>query len=839
MSQTSYSLRLYRALSIAGTLVGLCAAAGAAQAQNNTIFGPNVYVFDQNTNGNALQTALSKLNTQAEFGTSRYAVLFKPGSYNFGTQSNGTALRISSEGFYEQIAGLGTTPDQVSFTGNFDVGQADSNGNGTDNFWRSQENMEVSPNGEGYWGVAQGASYRRMHVAGNLQLTNYQCGYASGGFISNSLVDGELYSCSEQQYYVRNTQMKTWKGNNWNMVFSGDTGGVPAQDFGNGGNSYTTLSTTPVAREKPFLYLDSGGNFQMFVPALKTNSSGYDWANGLGSGTSLPMSAFFIATPSSAITDINNALASGKNLILTPGIYNLAGTIKVTNPNTLVYGMGYATLVPQGAFSAISTADVDGVILAGLLIDAGPNTGQSTLVDIGGNAASTVSHASNPPQLDDVFFRVGGLEAGTAQTSLQIDANNTIMDNIWAWRADHGNAGTVGWTTNTAAHGLVVNGNNVLATGLAVEHYQQSQVVWNGNNGETIFYQSELPYDPPSQAAWMDGGARGYPSYQVTACAHTAYGLGIYSYFNQNQNIYDDSAITTPNTTGIQFTDMVTVYLAGSGGIAGIINNTGGSVQSGAKPDYLKSYAGSGACTTTTAPAAPTNLVAKAVSTSQINLTWTASTTPGVYYEIFQSTTNPATVSESNLLASTANTSYSATGLKAGTTYYYSVVAVASFVSAPAQASATTQGSGVSINTGGGSVSGFIADTDFSGGSVYSNSTPVTVAGVANAAPAAVYQDEREGVFTYTIPGFTAGSSHTVSLYFAELYFSTAGSRKFNVAINGTQVLTNFDIVQQAGASHKAVTAQFTATANASGNIVIAFTRGSTDQPTVSGLSIQ
>ena len=593
-----------QALATAGALIGGClCGTQMAHAQNTgTIFGPNVYVFDPSTNGNALATALNNLNQASQFdATHRYAVLFKPGTYNFGTQTSGGTTSnqyISTEGFYEQIAGLGTSPDQVVVQGNFDVGQeyASNNTAGTDNFWRSQENMQVNPNGEGYWGVAQGASYRRMHVVGNLQLTNYECGYSSGGFIADTFITGQEYSCSEQQYYTRNTQMGSWKGNNWNMVFSGDTGGVPAQDFGNGGNSYTVLSTTPQSREKPFLYLDSSGNYEMFVPSLRANSSGYDWANGLPAGTSMPMSDFFIANPSSSITSINNALAAGQSLILTPGIYNLAGTINVTKANTVVYGMGYATLIPTGAFPAISTADVDGVILAGLLVDAGPNTTNDTLVEVGGTAGSTVSHSTNPQMLDDVFIRIGGADTGAAQTSIQIDANNTIMDNIWAWRADHGTDAS--WTGNTAAHGLVVNGNNVLATGLAVEHYQQSQVVWKGAGGETIFYQSELPYDPPSQSAWMDGSARGYPSYEVDACTHTAYGLGIYSYFSQGVSIYDDNAITTPNTTGIDMTDMVTVFLAGSGGIADIINGTGGSVQSGAAPDYLKSYVGSGACPT-------------------------------------------------------------------------------------------------------------------------------------------------------------------------------------------------------------------------------------------------
>ena len=125
-----------------------------------------------------------------------------------------------------------------------------------------------------------------------------------------------------------------------------------------------------------------------------------------------------------------------------------------------------------------------------------------------------------------------------------------ILDNIWAWRADHGNG--VGWTLNTADHGVVVNGDRVLATGLAVEHYQKQQVLWNGNHGETIFYQSELPYDPPSQAAWMDGTANGYPSYVVTGNVntHQIFGSGIYSFFNQGVPIVEDNAMTVPAGSG-------------------------------------------------------------------------------------------------------------------------------------------------------------------------------------------------------------------------------------------------------------------------------------------------
>ena len=104
---------------------------------------------------------------------------------------------------------------------------------------------------------------------------------------------------------------------------------------------------------------------------------------------------------------------------------------------------------------------------------------------------------------DDIFFRVGGAGVGRAQVDLRINANDTIIDHTWIWRADHGSG--VGWNLNTSVNGLVVNGNRVTAYGLFVEHHQQYQVLWNGNAGRTYFYQSEIPYDPPDQASYSSG----------------------------------------------------------------------------------------------------------------------------------------------------------------------------------------------------------------------------------------------------------------------------------------------------------------------------------------------
>ena len=142
------------------------------------------------------------------------------------------------------------------------------------------------------------------------------------------------------------------------------------------------------------------------------------------------------------------------------------------------------------------------------------------------------------------------------------------------------------------------------------------------------------------------------------------------------------------------------------------------------------------------------------------------------------------------------------------------------------------------INAGGGAVAPFVADADFSAGNEFSSTATITTSGVANAAPAAVYQDVRwNASFNYTLPGLTPGASYVVRLHFVELSFTVGGQRVFNVAINGTTVLSNFDICAQAGQNH-ALVEQFIATANSSGQIVVAFTQGSADNPSIAGIEV-
>jgi hypothetical protein len=543
-------------------------------------FGPNVMVFNPSMSTSTIQSQINSVyNTQQsnQFGTQRYALLFTPGTYNVDVPV----------GFYTQVLGLGQSPTQTTITGGGVHADANWNGgNATVNFWRDAENLTDSPSsGATTWATSQATPLRRMNINGSLALSLN--GYSSGGFIADSAVSGQVNSGSQQQYILRNDKIGSWAGSNWNMVFVGDTG-VPGQSFPN--PPYTTVSSTPTVSEKPYLYVDSSGNYNVFVPSTRTNSSGTSWSGGNTAGSSLPISSFYLAHPGDSAATINAALASGENLLFTPGVYNLSGSINVTRPDTVVLGLGLATLVAGGGNPAITVADVNGVRVAGLLIDAG-TTNSPELMQVG-PSGSTASHASDPTVLSDVFFRIGGATAGKATQTLQVNSANVIGDDLWLWRADHGNGGTVGWTTNTAANGLVVNGANVTMYGLAVEHYQQVQVQWNGNGGKDYFYQSEMPYDPPNQSSWMDGSADGYPSINVASSvtSFAAYGLGVYCYFSSNPSEIAANALTAPNVSGVSWHDMVTVSLGGTGTIQHVINGTGGAVNSGNTVTYLSNY---------------------------------------------------------------------------------------------------------------------------------------------------------------------------------------------------------------------------------------------------------
>ncbi|WP_329274959.1 discoidin domain-containing protein [Streptomyces sp. NBC_00691] len=526
--------------------------------------GPNVHVFDPSTPG--IQAKLDQVfqeQESAQFGSGRHAFLLKPGTYN------GLNAQI---GFYTQIAGLGLRPGDTTINGDVTVDAGWFNGNATQNFWRGAEGLTLNPvNGTDRWAVSQASSFRRMHVKGGLNLAPNGYGWASGGYIADSKVDGQIGNYSQQQWYTRESSIGGWSNSVWNQTFSG-VEGAPATSFPE--PRYTTLDTTPVSREKPYLYLD-GNEYKVFAPAKRVNARGTSWANGAPQGESIPLNQFYVVKPGATAATINQALAQGLHLLFTPGVYHVDQTINVNRANTIVLGLGLATIIPDNGVTAMKVADVDGVRLAGFLIDAGP-VNSPTLLELGPQN-SAADHAANPTTVQDVYIRVGGAGAGKATTSVVVNSDDAIIDHTWVWRADHGEG--VGWETNRADYGVRVNGDDVLATGLFVEHFNKYDVEWYGERGRTIFYQNEKAYDAPNQAAIQNGSTKGYAAYRVddSVNTHEAWGLGSYCNYNVDPTIVQDHGFKAPVKPGVKFHSLLVVSLGGMGHYNHVINDTGAS----------------------------------------------------------------------------------------------------------------------------------------------------------------------------------------------------------------------------------------------------------------------
>lgn len=576
--------------------------------------GGNVVVFDPSMPVERIQAALDATHARQvddEMGTGRYAFLFRPGTY--GTAERPLRIKV---GYYTELAGLGAAPTDVVINGKVEVYNRCLADGGTSNclalvnFWRTLSNLTIDINSSGqdgcrasanFWAVSQAVSLRRMNFTGGpLSLMDYCTAgpqYASGGFVADSRLPATTNG-SQQQWLTRNSEVASWSNAVWNQVFAGVVGAPGEEAFPN--PPYTTLATTPLSREKPYLYVDSRGRYQVRVPAARRDSRGISWGAGMTPGRTVPLSDFFVATPESEVRDINRALARGKNLLLTPGVYDIARSIEVRRPDTVVLGLGHATLTAVNGAVPLDVAGVPGVVVAGVTIDAGTVKSPVLLRIRHGHGS-----AHNPATLSDVYFRVGGPHVGKVDTALEVDSDNVLIDHAWVWRGDHGVEGftdTERWRTNVGRNGVVVNGDHVTATGLFVEHFQQYNTVWNGENGTTVLYQNELPYDPPTQADWMNGAVEGWAGYKIgdRVRTHRLYGAGVYVFNQNNPAIHTENGFEAPNRPGVRLHHIMTVNLS-AGVIDHVVNGVGEAADTTrvGVPVYVTDYP-------TTGPAAPT-----------------------------------------------------------------------------------------------------------------------------------------------------------------------------------------------------------------------------------------
>lgn len=621
MTTPTHRTRLAAVVTGAALIATALVASPASAAPPRTIdpfdpdFGPNVTIYSPDTPQAQIESDLQALHAQqvdAEMGTTRKAVYFLPGQYG----STADPLQINV-GYYTDVAGLGASPEDVTINGGIEVYNRCLADGGTSNcialvnFWRTISNLSLDINKLGqdgcrasanFWAVSQAVSMRRVDMSGaNLSLMDYCTAgpqFASGGFIADSRLPFTING-SQQQWLIRNSEVAGWSNGVWNQVFSGVVGAPSDEAFPN--PPYTTIDNTPISREKPYLYVDDEGRYNVRVPAVQHDSRGVSWADGETAGRSIPITDFFIATPADSVKDINNALARGKHLILTPGVYDIDRTIEVKRADTVVLGLGHATLTAVGGAVPMEVKDAAGIVVAGVTIDAGTEL-SPVLLRVGKADGGKPLDADNPITLSDVYFRVGGPHIGKTTTALEVNADNVLIDHTWVWRGDHGvegftngvNGDTDRWNTNTGTNGVIVNGDDVTATGLFVEHFQRYNTLWNGERGRVILYQNELPYDPPTQDDWVQpDGTAGWPGYVVAdhVKTHELSGAGVYVFNQNNPTIVTENGFSVPATPGVQLHHIMTVNLS-AGTINHVVNGIGGTADTTkiGVPQYIVDY---------------------------------------------------------------------------------------------------------------------------------------------------------------------------------------------------------------------------------------------------------
>jgi hypothetical protein len=579
-------------LALAATTITVTPATATPSPSGHRDLGANVVVLDPRMPVEDIQAILDTAHAAQvdnEMGVRRQAFLFKPGTY--GTEENPLQLRV---GYYTEIAGLGAAPTDVVINGKVEVYNRCLADGGTSNclalvnFWRTLANLSIRIDADGqdgcratanFWAVSQAVSMRRLDVTGGtLSLMDYCTAgpqFASGGFIADSRLPS-VTNGSQQQWLTRDSEIAGWSNGVWNQVFSGVVGAPDDSAFPT--PPYTTLDTTPTSREKPYLFLDARGHYNVRVPAARKNTRGVSWGDGMTPGRTVSLADFFVATPADSVREINRALARGKHLLLTPGVYDVARAIEVRRPDTVVLGLGHATLTAVDGATPLRIADVPGVIVAGLTIDSGPRE-SPVLLRVGDKHVRDHSSPLNPTTLSDVYFRVGGPHVGKTDIALEVNSDNVLIDHAWVWRGDHGVEGftdTERWNTNTGRYGAVINGDKVTALGLFVEHFQRYNTVWNGEHGTTVLYQNELPYDPPTQADWMNGNVEGWAGYKVgdQVRAHTLHGGGVYVFNQNNPAIHTENGFEVPQTPGVRLHHVMTVNLS-AGTIDHVVNGLG------------------------------------------------------------------------------------------------------------------------------------------------------------------------------------------------------------------------------------------------------------------------
>jgi len=432
------------------------------------------------------KTGYLNRNSSHHFNTKHYALLFAPGEYK------DCDFEV---GYYVGMAGLGKDAkgkNAVRFTGENSgpyvpalnkhlPGERKQIGLGLclDTFWRSAENYSAENT---TWAVSQAAPLRRIHIAKDLKFGEGDA-WSSGGFLANGEIEGTTEYICNQQWFSRGCTFGNAKNAVWNSVFSGCTGSVPQANVKEG-NLVTTVEEKPHIRmEKPFIVLNSEGNYELHVPKSTTEATagaqlvddncdirpfsrvkvGRPHLPFDGKGSKVENyknhddDTYNILTDKDEMitSDLQAALDEGKDLLLCPGLFFLTRTLVVKHANQVILGIGLATLIaPQNGSPCIRVqAKKSGVRIAGLMLEASqqsksPNTvghnsdGKRSLLSFGEpHVTDDAGDQKNPGLISDIFTRVGGsnLERRNVSTDImvRVHSGNVIGDNLWLWRADH------------------------------------------------------------------------------------------------------------------------------------------------------------------------------------------------------------------------------------------------------------------------------------------------------------------------------------------------------------------------------------------------------------------
>jgi hypothetical protein len=503
------------------------------------VFGPD----SQDIDATVRDLYVNQRLEENMFNSSRTAFFFKPGVYNIDVPV----------GYYTTVHGLGAAPEDVSFTGPLGVHQAEPGFN-ANRFWRGAENLATRPaSGKMYWSVSQAAPLRRMVIDGDLLFGAEANTRGSGGFVSDLKVTGKVNFTMQQQWILRNCEIGNGTSyfqdppRSVNFVFVGTTGAPEPTSWCTNSAAkpespepqQLVTAETPVSLEKPYITIDAQGKFSLVTPKAATGTRGTEWA------AEQYVDGFenvFVASGTTDVAVINAKLAEGLHVVLSPGVYSLPEPIRIGRTGSdyqVLLGLGLATLVPLHGGPAVEIGDAPGVRIAGLLLEAGPVESKA-LVTVGTSPAA--GDAANPILLADVFARVGGpgTEPVSSRVMVEVNASHVVIDNMWLWRAD---LGINPHRSHDVAHGLVVNGHNVTAYGLASEHTQSDNVVWNGEDGSVYFYQAELDgLAHNSDDKTPDYGPNGVSGYRLNAKKHLGVGMGVYCWFS-NPDIIVQSGV--------------------------------------------------------------------------------------------------------------------------------------------------------------------------------------------------------------------------------------------------------------------------------------------------------